>query len=110
MAKLVRIFLSTIIDGRMDEMRRNIFEMKFKVDDEKTQYCTMVNKYDRRGYNCRPRMLVITNKRFYLLEVKKTTLTMKESLSLSMIKVVTSSHSDGLFIVRIPIMKKEKVC
>ncbi|KAH7637558.1 hypothetical protein HUG17_8662 [Dermatophagoides farinae] len=101
-------FESNRLDGRMDEMRRNIFEMKFKVDDEKTQYCTMVNKYDRRGYNCRPRMLVITNKRFYLLEVKKTTLAMKESLSLSMIKVVTSSHSDGLFIVRIPIMKKEK--
>ena len=98
-------------DGRLDEMRRNIFENKFKIDDdERTQYCSMVNKYDRHGYHCRQRMLIITNKRLYLVEVKKSTLAMKETLLLNLIKIVISNHNDGLFIIKIPIVKKEKVC
>nr|XP_027203316.1 myosin-IB-like [Dermatophagoides pteronyssinus] len=102
-------FESNRLDGRLDEMRRNIFENKFKIDDdEKTQYCSMVNKYDRHGYHCRQRMLILTNKRLYLLEVKKSTLAMKETLLLNLIKIVISNHNDGLFIIKIPIMKKEK--
>lgn len=89
-------------------MRRNHFEVKYKGDNEKTQYCAMVNKYDRHGYKARHRLLIITNEKLYLLDPKK--MTIKEAIPLrSIISVIVSSKNDGLFVVKIPIEKKEKV-
>ena len=90
-------------------MRKNFFELKIKGENEKAQYCCLVNKYDRHGYKMRSRILIITNLKFYLLDDKK--LTVKEAIPLqSLICVITSNKHDGLFIVKVPIEKKEKVC
>lgn len=95
-------------DPKDDELRRNVFEVKHKQQNEKTQYCALVNKYDRHGYLSRPRILVITNQKLYLLDRKK--MHIKEAIPLRSIKsVVTSNKYDGLFVVQIPIEKKEKV-
>ena len=89
-------------------MRKTYFELKIKSENEKTQYCCLVNKYDRHGYKVRPRVLIITNLKFYLLDDKK--LTAKETISLrSITAILTSNRNDGLFIVKWPIEKKEKV-
>lgn len=88
-------------------MRKSYFELKIKADNEKTQYCCMVNKYDRHGYKLRPRILIVTNSKLYLLDNK---MNIKEAISLnSIIGIVTSNRSDGLFIIKYPIEKKEKV-
>lgn len=89
-------------------MRKNIFELKHKQENEKTMYCALVNKYDRHGYTSRPRILVITNQKLYLLDRKK--MNIKEAIPLRSIRsVITSNRNDGLFLVQIPIEKKEKV-
>lgn len=90
-------------------MRKNYFELKIKAENEKTQYCCLVNKYDRHGYKLRPRVLIITNLKFYLLDDKK--LAIKEAIPLrSITGLIASSRNDGLFIVKWPIEKKEKAC
>lgn len=89
-------------------MRRNQFEVKHKDDNEKTQYCAMVNKFDRHGYKVRVRMMIITNMKLYLLDPKR--MAIKEAIPLrSIISIIVSNKSDGLFIIKVPIEKKEKV-
>lgn len=56
----------------------------------------------------RQRMLVITNKKLYLLEPKKKKV--KEALPFEIIRSVTvSNRGDSLFVIKIPVTKKEKV-
>lgn len=89
-------------------MRKNHFELKIKGDNEKVHYCCLVNKYDRHGYKVRSRILVVTNVKFYLLDDKK--LTVKEAIPLqSIISLITSHRNDNVFIVKVPIEKKDKV-
>lgn len=67
-----------------------------------------MNKYDRHGYKVRSRILVVTNVKFYLLDDKK--LTVKEAIPLqSIISLITSHRNDNVFIVKVPIEKKDKV-
>ncbi len=90
-------------------MRRNYFELKIKRENEKAQYCCLVNKYDRHGYKLRSRVLILTNLKFYLLDDKK--FTVKEAIPLSSITgLLTSNKSDSVFIVQVPAENKEKVC
>ena len=90
-------------------MHKNFFELKVKGENEKAHYSCLVNKYDRHGYKMRSRILIITNLKFYLLDDKK--LTVKEAIPLqSIMSIITSSKKDGIFIVKVPIEKKEKVC
>lgn len=90
-------------------MRRNLFELKIKRENEKAQYCCLVKKFDRHGYKVRGRVLILTNQRLYLLDDKK--FTVKEAIPLSSITgLLTSNKSDSLFIVQVPIENKEKVC
>ncbi|KAJ6216171.1 hypothetical protein RDWZM_007328 [Blomia tropicalis] len=99
-------FESNRLESNQDDMRKSYFELKIKADNEKTQYCCMVNKYDRHGYKLRPRILIVTNSKLYLLDNK---MNIKEAISLnSIIGIVTSNRSDGLFIIKYPIEKKEK--
>ncbi|KAH9389795.1 Unconventional myosin-Ih [Tyrophagus putrescentiae] len=92
---------------RDEEMRRNYFELKIKRENEKAQYCCLVNKYDRHGYKLRSRVLILTNLKFYLLDDKK--FTVKEAIPLSSITgLLTSNKSDSVFIVQVPAENKEK--
>lgn len=98
------------LDAQADEMRKNVFEVQYKGENEKTKYCCSVNKFDRHGYTLRSRILIITNKKLYLLCDNKKKLSIKEILPLNLInKIVISGLNDGLFVVKYPIQKKEKV-
>jgi myosin-1 len=96
-------------DNELETKRRNIFENKYKRNDEKTFYCLPVIKYDRHGYKTRSRILLLTNSAIYILDEKD----MKPKHRLpykSISAIVTSSLSDGILIIKIPTeLKHDKV-
>jgi len=97
-------------DNELDTLRRNIFETKYKRNDEKTCYCLRVTKYDRHGYKPRSRILLLTNAAIYILNEKD--MKPKHRLPYKAItSVQTSKLSDGIMIVKIPPeLKQDKVC
>ena len=96
-------------DNEFETNRRNIFETKYRGNDEKTAYCLQVVKFDRHGYKQRSRILLLTNSAIYLLNDKD--MKPKHRLSYKSISsVVTSDLSDGIVIIRIPTeLKQDKV-
>lgn len=67
-------------------------------------------KYDRHGYKPRERVLVVTNKAFYLLEVTKS-VKQKHRFPLDVVSLVVTSENDKVLMIRLPedLMKKDKV-
>lgn len=74
------------------------------------QYSTNVLKYDRHGYKPRERIMLVTNKYFYLLEANKT-IKQKHCLPLNAISFAVTQENDKVLMVRIPeeLIKKDKV-
>jgi myosin-1 len=68
-----------------------------------------VTKYDRHGYKPRERVLLLTNKRLYVLDGK--TFKLKHNLQLDILQeLVVTSETDNLLLLRIPPeYKKDKV-
>lgn len=99
-----------IADNELETQRKNIFEVKYKTNDEKTFYCLRVTKYDRHGYKPRSRILLLTNSAIYILNEKD--MKPKHRLPYKSVTAVVTSHlSDGLMIIRIPSeLKQDKVC
>lgn len=77
--------------------------------DETVKYTTSAIKYDRKQYKPRDRVMIVTNKAIYLLEVKKT-FKVKHKLPLNVLEFVVTSENDGLLLIKIPPeLKKDKV-
>ncbi|KAF2905235.1 hypothetical protein ILUMI_00959 [Ignelater luminosus] len=76
---------------------------------EKEKYVTPVMKYDRHGYKPRERVLVVTNRAFYLLEVTKS-VKQKHRFPLDVVSLVVTSENDKVLMIRLPedLMKKDK--
>lgn len=93
----------------METQRRNIFETKYRRNDEKTLYSLQVIKFDRHGYKQRSRVLLLTNSAIYLLNDKD--MKPKHRLPYKAISsLVVSDLSDGIVIIRIPAeLKEDKV-
>lgn len=101
--------IAHLTDNELETLRRNIFEVKFRRNDEKTSYCVSVIKLDRHGYKQRSRILLLTNAAIYLLNDKD--MKPKHRLPYKSVNgVVTSDLSDGIVIIRIPPeLKEDKV-
>lgn len=67
-------------------------------------------KYDRHGYKPRQRVVLITTKNFYLIEVKNSSAKQKHCLPLSKLNFVVTPNNDKMLLVRIPedLLKKDK--
>jgi myosin-1 len=100
-SSIAKMFESNRLNNELETKCRNIFENKYKRNDEKTFYCLPVIKYDRHGYKTRSRILLLTNSAIYILDEKD----MKPKHRLpykSISAIVTSSLSDGILIIKIP--------
>ncbi|XP_078337010.1 unconventional myosin-Ic-like isoform X3 [Crassostrea virginica] len=92
------------VDSRLESSHQNMvwstFDTKVKQADEKVQYSAPVTKFDRHGYKSRKRVMVLTDKHLYLLDEKSYLLKDKVPYQ-QMTGVLTSSLSDGLFVITI---------
>ncbi|KAJ3661535.1 hypothetical protein Zmor_005928 [Zophobas morio] len=79
------------------------------LNGEKELYASSVMKYDRHGYKPRERVILITKKNLYLLEIKNAP-KIKHSLPLNKLTFVVTPNVDKMLLVRIPedLMKKDK--
>ncbi|XP_008200294.1 unconventional myosin IC [Tribolium castaneum] len=80
------------------------------LNGEREQYVTTVMKYDRHGYKPRQRVVLITTKNFYVIEVKNSSAKQKHCLPLSKLNFVVTPNNDKMLLVRIPedLLKKDK--
>lgn len=103
-------FKSNRIDPQYSQLQQN-FTSQNLPSGEKEKYATAVTKYDRNGYKQRPRFMLITNSAFYLLEANNKQVKQKHRLPFDKIKLVVTSGSDKILIVRISdeLLKKDKV-
>ncbi|KAF5286073.1 hypothetical protein FQR65_LT12959 [Abscondita terminalis] len=100
-------FVNTRIPKEQQETVKEY--MRNIASGEKEKYSTTVMKYDRRGYKPRERVVVITNKAFYLFEVTKS-VKQKHRFPIDSISLIVTSKNDKVLMVRIPedLINKDK--
>lgn len=103
------VFLSNRIPKESQEILKEYLGQILSSTGEKEKYSTTVMKYDRHGYKPRERVVIITNKAFYLLEVTKS-VKQKHRFPIDSISFVVTSERDSICMVRIPeeLIKKNK--
>jgi len=102
-------FLNNRVPKEQQGILKDYLDNILSASGEKEKYATPVMKYDRRGYKPRERIMVITNKAFYLLEATKS-VKQKHRLPIEMVSFVVTSSNDNVLMVRIPedLLKKDK--
>ena len=94
------MFVQSRLVDQQERLISSVFDSKVKSMEEKVKYSSIVTKFDRHGYKPRRRLLVLTDKHLYLVTDKDCSL--KDKIQYDQIKgILTSSYSDGLFIVTV---------
>ncbi|KAB0792483.1 hypothetical protein PPYR_14442 [Photinus pyralis] len=100
-ASVPHLFVNNRIPKESHEVLKEYLGQALSSTGEKEKYTTTVMKYDRHGYKPRERVVVVTNKAFYLYEVTKT-VKQKHRFSIDSINFIVTSEKDSVCMVRIP--------
>ncbi|XP_054706177.1 unconventional myosin-Ic-like [Uloborus diversus] len=92
------LFESNRLNEKLQEKVLKVIH-NVKSDEEKFVYFLQVHKYDRHGYKCRSRIVIITTCTFYLLDGNN--LKLKEQVLFDKFKeILVSQNSDGFIILK----------
>ncbi|XP_041978800.1 unconventional myosin IC isoform X2 [Aricia agestis] len=101
------------VDDRLSEelrvLRNTFMASPTWPTGEKLIYSCEAVKYDRRGYKPRARALLASDKALYVLDPSKRTFKLKHRLPLDRLRVVLTTETDSLILIKIPQdLKKDK--
>ncbi|KAK4872802.1 hypothetical protein RN001_014831 [Aquatica leii] len=102
-------FVNNRIPKEQVEVLKDYVQSVLRTSGENEKYSTTVMKYDRHGYKPRERVVVITSKAFYLLEMTKS-VKQKHRFPIEAISLIVTSENDKVLMVRLPedLLKKDK--